>query len=286
MERQGVMKIGTCIRGQHLLEDLENAVATGFDTVELYFNETLAGTDFKEISSSIKRITGYYGVTVSGVGLYCNPLQSEEARKELEYCIENVHLLGTDFVGTFAGAIPGKSVEDAIPEFKYVFTSLTELAEYNGVRIGIENAHMYGNWYNATCNIGFCPRAWEMMFSEVQSGCLGLEWEPSHQAEQLIDPLKQLGEWMPKIFHVHGKDAHVDYRHIKKYGAWFGESYCVHRFPGMGDTDWEKIINILEHGGYEGDITVEGYHDPVYCGDKEADGQRMALVYLRECCGY
>ncbi len=165
MERQGVMKIGTCIRGQHLLEDLENAVATGFDTVELYFNETLAGTDFKEISSSIKRITGYYGVTVSGVGLYCNPLQSEEARKELEYCIENVHLLGTDFVGTFAGAIPGKSVEDAIPAFKKVFTSLTELAEYNGVRIGIENAHMYGNWYNATCNIGFCPRAWEMMFS-------------------------------------------------------------------------------------------------------------------------
>lgn len=280
------MKIGTCIRGQHLLEDLENAVATGFDTVELYFNETLAGTDFKEISSSIKRITGYYGVTVSGVGLYCNPLQSEEARKELEYCIENVHLLGTDFVGTFAGAIPGKSVEDAIPALKKVFTSLTEPAEYNGVRIGIENAHMYGNWYNATCNIGFCPRAWEMMFSEVQSRSLGLEWEPSHQAEQLIDPLKQLGEWMPKIFHVHGKDAHVDYRHIKKYGAWFGESYCVHRFPGMGDTDWEKIINILEHGGYEGDITVEGYHDPVYCGDKEADGQRMALVYLRECCGY
>ncbi len=154
------------------------------------------------------------------------------------------------------------------------------------MRIGIENAHMYGNWYNATCNIGFCPRAWEIMFNEVQSRCLGLEWEPSHQAEQLIDPLKQLGEWMPKIFHVHGKDAHVDYGHIKKYGAWFGESYCVHRFPGMGDTDWEKIINILEHEGYEGDITVEGYHDPVYCGDKEADGQRMALVYLRECCGY
>ena len=55
------MKIGTCIRGQHLLEDLETAVAAGFDTVELYFNETLAGTDFKEISSSIKEITGNYG---------------------------------------------------------------------------------------------------------------------------------------------------------------------------------------------------------------------------------
>lgn len=280
------MKIGTCIRGQHLLEDLKNAIATGFDTVELYFNETLGGVSFKEFSTQIKEITGYSGVTVSGIGLYCNPLQSVQAEKELEYCIENAHLLGTDFVGTFAGALPGKSVEEAVPLFKKVFTRLAKLAEYNGVRIGIENAHMYGHWYSATCNIGFCPRAWEIMFNEVVSDSLGLEWEPSHQAEQLIDPVRQLEQWMPKVFHVHGKDAHIDYGHIKKYGIWFGESYCKHRFPGMGDTDWQEIIRILKQGGYKGDITVEGYHDPVYCGGREIDGQRMALVYLKNCCQY
>lgn len=27
----------------------------------------------------------------------------------------------------------------------------------------LENAHMYGHWYGTTCNIGFCPRAWEMI---------------------------------------------------------------------------------------------------------------------------
>ena len=48
------MKIGTCIRGQHLLADLKNAIATGFDTVELYFNETLGGINFKELSAQIK----------------------------------------------------------------------------------------------------------------------------------------------------------------------------------------------------------------------------------------
>jgi len=277
------MEIGTCIRGHHLLDDLKNAILTGFDSVELYFNETLAGTDFKKLSRQIKEITGYSGVKVSGVGLYCNPLQSVRAKEELEYCIENVHLFDADFVGTFAGALPGKSVEDAMPAFKEVFSGLAKRAEYNGVRIGIENAHMYGHWYSATCNAGFCPKAWEMMFNEVSSKNLGLEWEPSHQLEQLIEPVKQLRQWVPKVFHVHGKDANVDYEYIKKYGIWFGSSYCVHRFPGMGDCDWTDIINVLHEGGYNGSITVEGYHDPVYYGDKELDGQKMAQVYLRNC---
>ncbi len=55
---------------------------------------------------------------------------------------------------------------------------------------GIENAHLYGHWYMPTCNIGFCPRAWEMMFDAVDSLYLGLEWEPSHQLEQMISVLK------------------------------------------------------------------------------------------------
>ena len=58
------MKIGTCIRGQHLLADLKNAIATGFDTVELYFNETLGGINFKELSTQIKEVTGYYSAPI------------------------------------------------------------------------------------------------------------------------------------------------------------------------------------------------------------------------------
>lgn len=122
-----------------------------------------------------------------------------------------------------------------------------------------------------------------MMFSEVPSNHLGLEWEPSHQLEQLINPIEQLKEWHSKVFHVHGKDAHIDYEHIKKYGIWFGESYCTHRFPGMGDSDWKEIISLLKGYGYTGDIAIEGYHDSVYNGEKEWEGQRLALEYLRKC---
>ena len=33
-----------------------------------------------------------------------------------------------------------------------------------------------------TCNIGFNPRAWDMMFDAVPSPALGLEWEPAHRS--------------------------------------------------------------------------------------------------------
>lgn len=276
------MKIGTCIRGTNLLEDLKNAVSMGFDTAELYFNDTLAGVDFKELSRKMQELIGDSGLEISGIGLYCNPLVHEKAREELLYCIENAHFLGTDFIGTFAGAVSGRSVEDSMPYFQKYFSELVKAAEFHNVKIGIENAHMYGHWYRTTCNIGFCPRAWEMMFDAVPSDYLGLEWEPSHQVEQLIDPIRQLEVWMPKIFHIHGKDAKVDYEAVHKYGIWFGAHYCMHRFPGMGDTDWKQIIDLLVSNGYQRDITIEGYHDPVYCGNRELEGQKISLEYLRE----
>lgn len=82
---------------------------------------------------------------------------------------------------------------------------------------------------------------------------------------------------------MHGKDANIDWEHIKKYGAWFCSDYCKHRFPGLGDSDWKEIFTILQQGGYTGDIAIEGFHDCVYFGEKEMEGQLNALKYLKEC---
>lgn len=101
--------------------------------------------------------------------------------------------------------------------------------------------------------------------------------------EQFIDPIEQLKTWIHKIVHVHVKDANIDWQYIKKYGYWFGSSYSVHRFPGMGDCNWEEIISILNQGRYYEDIAIEGYHDPIYYGDRELEGQVLALNYLKDC---
>ena len=50
--------------------------------------------------------------------------------------------------------------------------------------------------------------------------------------------------------------------------------------PGFGDTNWRDIISILRSNGYEDDICIEGYHDPVYNGELEMTGQLHALNYL------
>ena len=84
-------------------------------------------------------------------------------------------------MSTFAGAWEGKPVESAYEEFGKVFRELADLAEEKGVKLGIENCLMDGTWEHATCNIGFNPKAWEVMFEEVKNDNFGLEWEPTHQ---------------------------------------------------------------------------------------------------------
>lgn len=137
------IKIGTCLKGQEILTRLPEIIQAGFETVELYFPETLGGIDFVETSKRVEEILGDTGVAVSSIGLYFNPLQQEEQRKELEYCIDHAHLFHAGIVCTFAGALSGRSVEDAMPKYKEVFGELSKRAEAKNVKIGLENAHMY-----------------------------------------------------------------------------------------------------------------------------------------------
>ena len=81
---------------------------------------------------------------------------------------------------------------------------------------------MGGTWKRGSWNIAIGPDAWEMMFEAIPSACLGLEWEPCHQLLCLADPLCQLERWAPRVFHVHGKDAHINWDVIRERGL-FGD---------------------------------------------------------------
>jgi transcriptional regulator of arginine metabolism len=69
-----------------------------------------------------------------------------------------------------------KYIPELMAKFKEVFGELARHAEDAGVKLAIENCPMGGRWGNNTCNIGFNPKAWDMMFNEVPSPALGLEW--------------------------------------------------------------------------------------------------------------
>jgi sugar phosphate isomerase/epimerase len=169
--------------------------------------------------------------------------------------------------------------------YRKTWAPLAARAADRGVRIAFENCDMGGNWTAARYNIAHAPTAWEMMFNEVPADNVGLEWEPCHQMVSLIDPLPQLKKWVHKIFHVHGKDATIDWAQLRSTGLRGGKQWVWHRTPGFGDTNWTDVISILRMHKWTGSIDIEGWHDPVYKGDLEMTGQVHALNYLKQCRG-
>ncbi len=285
MENQQI-RIGTCVPGDRAEEWLPALADAGFETASINFHMEYHGVDIAEQGPRLKALAEEKGVEITTLGYYCNAVQFDEHRRNLEKAIDCAPLYGAKVVSTFAGAYEYRPVPESYAKFGEVFRDLARRAEDRGLRLAIENCPMGGTWDRPTCNIGFNPRAWEAMFNEVPSDALGLEWEPAHQLIQLIDPIAQLRKWVRKVYHLHGKDASVDRRAVEDYGVLCSTDwYAPERTPGFGDTNWTDVFSILHLGGYTGDICVEGYHDPFYRGTWEMTAQKHALAYLKWCRG-
>lgn len=277
-----MINIGTCIKGENFYTAINEIAGNGFDSVQMYFPGSLNGfdiDDYERINNALEE----NNIKMNSVGLYCNPIESEESRKEIIRCLKNASKLKIEVFSTFTGAVSNAPVEETLPLFKKYFSEFLTIAKDNNVKIAIENYPNYGFWYGANTNIGFCPRAWELMFNEIDDPFIGLEWEPSHQIDQFIEPIPQLERWIDKVIHIHGKDASIDKQKLQEVGILSCIDFSSHRFPGFGDTNWNEIFRILKKRKYKGTITIEGFHDPVYNGAKEMDGQLLALNYLRDC---
>ena len=284
------IQIGTCVPGDQAEKWLPAIIKAGFECISLNFHMTLGNVKLEELAPKIKEQIGDSGVRVASIGYYCNALQYEEHKETLKYVMDCAHLFDAPMVSTFAGAVNGRPVEESIPVFKNVYGELAKYAADKGLKIGFENCPMGSTWQCARENIAFNARSWELMFDAVPDDNIGLEWEPAHQICQLVDPLANLRKWVKKVVHLHGKDETVDWDAIRTYGIlgaadFPGRPMVYNRTPGFGETDWRDIITILRLNGYEGDICVEGYHDPVYSGEWEFTGQLHALQYLKWCRG-
>ena len=277
--------IGACIPGRYFTQWVPALKDKGFECFTVNFHMTLGEVRLEELALQVRELLDGTGIRVSALGYYCNALQNEEQRQTLHHAIDMAAAFGTTTVSTFAGALEGESVEAAMPRFKEVFGELTRHAEDKGVRLAIENCPMGGTWKNGTCNIGFNPRAWDMMFDAVPSDSLGLEWEPAHQIYQLIDPIANLRKYAKKIVHMHAKDARVRRDLLASEGIIGPRPTVEFRFPGLGGTDWREVFEILQESGYQGMMSIEGYHDFLFNGDWEYTGLAHALKYLRFCRG-
>lgn len=273
------IRLGVCLP----LEKADSArwlAQLGFETLALYRKGSLEEFDWEE---EIRVASGF--APVSAFSVYANPLASERDRAELEQVLRRVRRLGVSVVGCFTGALPEGSVTDQLGAFSRVWTELAAIAEGEGLRVAFENCAQGGSWERPVHNLAFCPAAWRLLFEAAPSPALGLQWEPAHAVCAFADPLAQVAEWAPRIWHIHAKDAHARKDMLAREGVMGRPHAVVHRIPGMGDTHWRHLIARLRELGWRGSLDIEGYHDQAHSGDLEVTGWVSALRHLREARG-
>ena len=261
-----------------LREVLETAARLGYDCVEVMCwpvgkaERRYAGVthiDVDELSGDLVReiqnLMAETGVSISGLGYYPNPLSpdAEESKKAVEHIhkvIAAAAKLGIGRMNTFIGRDWTKSVEDNWPRFREVWYPTVELADSEGVKIGIENCPMFftGDEWPGGKNLAIGPAIWRRMFADIPSPNFGLNYDPSHLVWQQMDYLAPLREFAGRIHHAHAKDVRLDYHRLNDVGILAHPlEYHTPKLPGMGEVQWGKFISVLGDTGYQGPVCVE-----------------------------
>jgi len=236
----------------------------------------------KTKAEEILSLCGKYGVSLTALGYYPNPLDPnpEVARvavNHLKRVIAAAPKLGLKNVNTFVGRDWTKSVDDNWPRFLKTWRPLVKLAEDHGVQIGIENCPMSftkDEWPGGK-NLMTTPVIWRRAFSDIPSKSFGLNYDPSHFVLQHMDPASPLREFQDKILHFHAKDVKIRRHRINDVGV-FAHPLEWHqpRIPGYGDMDWGKFLGALRETTYRGPVCIEIEDDTF---GKTLEGRKSAL---------
>ncbi len=226
------------------------------------------------------------GVSISGLGYYPNCLdhnveQAEKSCEHLKKVIAAAPRLGLTQVNTFIGRDHTKSVDENWLRMLETWKPIVELAEKQGVRIGIENCPMIftaDEWPGGK-NLASSPAIWRRLFADLESPNLGLNYDPSHLVFQHMDYLAPMRQFIDRIFHVHAKDVRVDQHLLNEHGIFAHPNlYHFPKLPGLGDVQWGKFFSVLSDAGYRGAVCVE-VEDRAYESSLEDRKASLAQSY-------
>lgn len=230
----------------------------------------------KAKAKEIRKMLDGYGLIISSLGYYPNPLHPDAAHREtviahLKKVIEAAALLEVPVVGTFIGKDKNKTVPQNLEDYAKIWPPIVKFAGERGVRIGIENCPMifsYDEWPGGN-NLASTPAIWRKMWEIIPDDNFGLNLDPSHLILQMIDYERVIREFGPKIFHVHAKDLHIDHEGLYNHGVFSqGMGWQVPRLPGLGDMNWAKFFAALTAARYDYVVSIE-HEDRVFEGNEE-----------------
>jgi sugar phosphate isomerase/epimerase len=217
-----------------------------------------------------------YGLTVSSLAYYPNPLHPDPSHREavishLKKVIEAAAMLEVPVVGTFIGKDKDKTVPQNFETYAQVWPSIVKFAGERGVKIAIENCPMifsYDEWPGGV-NLASTPAIWRKMWEIIPDDNFGLNLDPSHLILQMIDYERVVREFGSKIFHVHAKDLHIDREGLYNNGVLSqGMGWQTPRLPGLGDMDWGKFFAALTAAHYDYVVSIE-HEDRAFEGDEQ-----------------
>ena len=226
-------------------------------------------------AKEIRAMLNGYGLQISSLGYYPNPLHPEAEHREtviahLKQVIAGASLLEVPVVGTFIGKDKNKTVEQNLEEYAKVWKPIVQFAKERGIKIAIENCPMlfsYDEWPGGN-NLANTPAIWRKMWEIIPDEHFGLNLDPSHLILQMIDYERVVREFSSRIFHVHAKDLHIDREGLYQHGALSqGMGWQVPRLPGLGDMDWGKFFAALTAARYDYVVSIE-HEDRAFEGDE------------------
>lgn len=261
-----------------LEENFAFAAATGYDCLEVMCwppgkaERRYAGVTHIDVTqldtdaiARIKTLQEEYGVSISALGYYPNPLVSDEAEAKvytnhLLALVDAAAALEINCVTTFVGRDKTQATEAQWPRFLATWRPIVAYAGERNVRIGIENCPMRftkDEWPGGT-NLAISPAVWEQMWSDIPDAHWGLNYDPSHFVLQHMDYTLPFRKYPERMIHIHAKDARIDVDQRNHHGV-FSHPNLWHtpKIPGLGDVDWGRFIGYLRETGYDGAVCVE-----------------------------
>jgi sugar phosphate isomerase/epimerase len=286
------MKLGfftAALPGNTLEEAAKWGAESGFQAIEIACwplekaTRRYAGVTHIDVSSldkpkaaEIRKMLDGYGLTISSLGYYPNPLHPDPDHREtviahLKKVILGAEKLEVPVVGTFVGKDKNKTVPQNLEDYAKIWPPIVRFAKDHGVKIAIENCPMifsYDEWPGGN-NLASTPAIWRKMWEIIPDDNFGLNLDPSHLILQMIDVERVVREFASKLFHVHAKDLHIDREGLYNHGVLSqGMGWQVPRLPGLGDMDWQKFFAALTAARYDYVVSIE-HEDRVFEGDED-----------------
>ncbi|WP_018619502.1 sugar phosphate isomerase/epimerase family protein [Spirosoma luteum] len=218
----------------------------------------------------IHDLTNLYGVSISGLGYYPNPLdpnpeQAEFYREHLKKVIRAAAKLArpgnpAPVVTTFIGRNPSLSITDNLKQYAEHWPGIVNVAEECNVKIGIENCPMWftdDEWPGGK-NLATTPAIWDRMFEIIPSPILGLNYDPSHLIWQMMDEVKPIYDYRDRLHHIHLKDVKLYRDKLNRVGIMANPlEYHSPKLPGLGDVRWRDFFAALTDVRYRGPVCIE-----------------------------